>query len=277
MFLRTNSAKKMFQCAQQIFPMHMFDQHSVQTKNLPNQQLFITDKQKSLLDIVLKNDGNQSYVSLLNLFLNNQNQNFGLNALSSTDKELLLKTWKESQIKDSGTDKSIIVSDTISDKDLNLLKAKGLVTGMGRSVSFTPTGRQVLVEMILNTKSSLRSQAHNATRFIKMCQKMGYPEGQPDPSIEKIKIVRTKDGKWVAKKEDTQQDQQSGQQNIDLQTKTDEELEAMHNQLVKAQNDCFKYRKAGSTAWDEKYDLGKLQALKASIEAELRRRKHAKA
>lgn len=271
MIIRTSSAQKIVKRAQRIYPNHAFDQHGA--PNFQQQDVLLdkfisdgSDRQKNLIDIVMNNSGGEPAYNqlLLNLLFNNPGSDLK-NKISASDKELLLKTWKSANTDGHFGANGIVVTDAITSSDLNSLKAKGLITGSGRSISFTPDGKKVLVEMILDTKSSLRSHATNLNRFIKMCQKMDYPEDQS--SVEKFKIVRTPDGKWVAKQD------KNISQKPNLQDKTDEELSAMHKQLAKAQRDCFKYREAGSSVWDEKYDLNKLQEFKSYIEAEMGRRK----
>jgi hypothetical protein len=251
--------------AQNFYPAHGFDQNYVPYTPSPR-SYNISDKQKSLIDIVMGNEKDSYASPLLNLMFNSPSLNSKI--VTSSDKELLLSAWRQS----SQQEGSMVVADSVSDRELNALKAKGLIAGIGHTISFTPTGRKALVETILESKSTLYQTANSMKKFVKMCETLSYPEVQE--GVEKSKIVRDEKGNWVVKK--TKDDKNVGNPQQDVAQMNDGQLQAAYKATLKAESDHFKYKTASSTSWESKYDINKAMALKETLFNEIQRRKNAR-
>lgn len=242
MFFKSQKVKSKTTQANSFFPSHVFDQ-----SNYPS-NFSKTDKVSN--DLIFNSP-------LLNLLLNNNTNNFTVNA---SEKDILLKAWKSSVIIEGNSADKIKISDSLNQKELNILKAKGLIAGSGSEVSLTPVGKKTLVETILDAKSSLRKTANS--NFIKIAQKTNLDQG-----VEKIKIVRDSEGRWITKKEKELPSPTPENRDIDskLENQSLASLINMYKEVKLAQKDCFKYRQAGSSVWDNKYDYNKLYALNQKI------------
>lgn len=149
------------------------------------------------------------------------------------EKKTLVEAWN-SAIKKNEDLKDILIAESFPNQKINMLKARGYLTGFGRNVSFTQVGKSVLIETILSQGSSLKKIASSS-------------------DFSKIKILRSKDGKWIAKEEEKQ------------------ELENQLQEVVNAEKDFFLFKKANSNEWQKKYDINKLSELKNSIIKEIKK------
>jgi hypothetical protein len=148
------------------------------------------------------------------------------------EKKSLVEAWN-SAVKKNEDLKDILIAESFPNQTINMLKARGYLTGFGRNVSFTQSGKAVLIETILSQGSSLKKVAST--------------------DVSKMKIVRSKDGKWIAQEEEKK------------------ELEDQLQEVVKAEKDFFLFKKANSNEWQKKYDINKLSELKNSIMKEIKK------
>jgi hypothetical protein len=91
--------------------------------------------------------------------------------VSNGDKELLIRAWESSKsisMADNKTGDRLLISSQFDMKDLNRLKASGLIAGFGSEVTLTKKGKDTLVKLMLEEDSGLiQKAASNISRIIK--------------------------------------------------------------------------------------------------------------
>lgn len=219
-FFRTSSAHQqrvasnsaMVKIAQNFFPSHGFDSGSLNgpSSHIMDKLQWSNMGQRSLVDYVIENSSKPAaggegvmYFNVSPLLDQIMKSNGFHEITAEEDKSLLFRAWDSAKIiqDSSSTPEKVFRVSGLSDRELNRLKAQGLLKGSGHDVTLTEKGHEILVKLMLDNSSSLAKTARCLKNIIQTCNTQSTPALEfPSPKPGE-KIIRDNNGKWRIVKE----------------------------------------------------------------------------